>query len=378
MSTLTQEDADALEAYGLSMVQTLVALIVETVFYTLYLVCLIVAARILLFKRRSKATIAMFIVIFTMFLLDTAKFIIDIYNVVHTITLVLSRNSSISFAHRYMLTRNLPWAMSDLLYAFIFCLGDIVSFWRAYAFWSHGKGRWMMAIPAIPMIGTFVTSGIVSFCDAEYLKIVPIDHTYPSICYNTNIELTLYAMALLTTAFSTLLIFYKTWLYRRDIRSVLSGSQQSTRTERLMLVLIESGAIYFILCLAFLIGSTAKVENAIYGRYSSSFIGTIWVYAIGQVLGIFPALTVIIVHSKSSYLNQTMVETSPQVGARIDFATLRQSPTAVHAIEIGVHTVHEMYGMNRSTPSLIAETKRTINESASPKGLREDEGPFRV
>ena len=33
-------------------------------------------------------------------------------------------------------------------------LGDIISFWRAYAFWSSGWERLVMIIPAIPLVGS--------------------------------------------------------------------------------------------------------------------------------------------------------------------------------------------------------------------------------
>ena len=58
-------------------------------------------------------------VVFAMFVLDTAMFVIDIRNAIQEISYTLTSNSTLSFADRYALTDNLPWPVQSALYAFL-------------------------------------------------------------------------------------------------------------------------------------------------------------------------------------------------------------------------------------------------------------------
>lgn len=58
-------------------------------------------------------------IIFIMFLLDTAIFSLDVYDVKQEITMTLTSNSPLSLSDRYALTDSLPWSVSNSLLAYI-------------------------------------------------------------------------------------------------------------------------------------------------------------------------------------------------------------------------------------------------------------------
>lgn len=75
----------------------------------------------------------------------------------------------------------------------------------------------------------------------------------PAFC--RNVQTATYAMALATTATATILIGFTTWNFRRAIRPLLSGNvvtaggtrhRQRSPVENVLLLLLESGILYFL------------------------------------------------------------------------------------------------------------------------------------
>ena len=117
-----------------------------------------------------------FIVVFVMFLLDSAMCIIDVNDAIKELSFTLTSDSSLSLADRYDLTNTLPWPVETALYAFmvrshsnykirqigvfmgVFLqsnLGGVVVVWRVYAFYCKPHERWLLAIPMALLVGSF-------------------------------------------------------------------------------------------------------------------------------------------------------------------------------------------------------------------------------
>lgn len=61
----------------------------------------------------------MFSIILIMFLLDTAMCILDVNNAIREITLTLTSTSPLSLSDRYDLTDNLPYDVTNSLFAYM-------------------------------------------------------------------------------------------------------------------------------------------------------------------------------------------------------------------------------------------------------------------
>ena len=157
----------------------------------------------------------------------------------------------------------------------------MIIIWRVYAFYPGRKERWILAIPVALLISsigelnhplaravnspymTVVTSCLISFCVAELVKDPSIgDFDNPPFC--KHVQLSMYCTTLATTGVATFLICYKTWsvilhrssifdpelvlhrYYRRTIGRHLRSSSTKTRGEKIMIILVESGILYFL------------------------------------------------------------------------------------------------------------------------------------
>ncbi|KAK7678290.1 hypothetical protein QCA50_018638 [Cerrena zonata] len=303
MSSLSQDDIDALTSIGHETTQTIVCLVVEAIMYTFFFILVIMAGRIQ-FRKGSRLSVTMFGVILIIFLLDTAGCVLDVNNAIREITLTLTSTSSLSLSDRYASTFNLPYSISNSLFAYMICFGDVIIVWRAYVFWCYGKGRLIMILPIFTLIGTFGIAGVLSFCVARDMS-TSDNFVTPPFCH--HIQQDVYSLSLGTTAISTALTCFKTWTYRREIGEHLSRSNKKTRTEKIMLIIVESGVLYFLLLLEFVIGDIPKVLNAKYAKYNLTFANLVWTYIANHLLGIYPALMVILVNSQRSCLEESII-----------------------------------------------------------------------
>ncbi|VDB86988.1 unnamed protein product [Peniophora sp. CBMAI 1063] len=301
-STLSDSDIATLNSIGNDTIQTIVALVVESILYTIYFVLVVLCGRILLKKKaRSKFSVAIFGVIVTMLMLDTATCIIDVNNAIREITFTLTSTSADSLADRYD-NLVLPWPVENALYAFMMNLGDVVIIWRTYVFWSQPRERWVMLVPMALLLGSFTASCLISFCVAKLDADPELgDFVNPPFC--VNVQLAAYSTTLVTTAVATGMICWKTWVYRRTIGSSFRSTNRKTRAEKIMTILIESGVLFFLFCLSAVVDDVGNVPDLETSTPQLAFASTIWTYMTSHILGIYPVLVVILVHSQKSYID---------------------------------------------------------------------------
>ncbi|KAH9923648.1 purine nucleoside permease-domain-containing protein [Fomitopsis serialis] len=371
-----EADVETLQQIGHDTVQSIVALVVEAIMWTIYLVLTFKAGIILLSpKRRSRASIWIFIIIVSMFLMDTAISMIDVNNAIREITLTLTSTSSESLADRYELTDNLPWPVQGALYAYMEMksnLGDVIIIWRTWVFWRYTRERWVLVVPILFLIGSLVTSGLISFCVARVVQDPGAsagDFTNPPFC--NHVQLSSYVTTLATTAVSTLMIGYKTWEYRLTIGAqVHRMSSKKTRAERITIILVESGLLYFLFLLEAVVTDSGDVAQLEASTPQLAFASEIWTYMTSHILGIYPVVIVILVHSHKSYIDDTTttLATAPS-GATNDSSPTSSWPFWGSLPKTLRHQTHavELDALNSPPEHAI----RTISErTASPADLR--------
>ncbi|KAI0035909.1 hypothetical protein K488DRAFT_17208, partial [Vararia minispora EC-137] len=305
---VTAQDISFIQKVGHDIIVAIVAIVVETVLYTIYAILVGAAGYILLGRGRSRQTIVMFLVIFTMILLETVLWIIDIHSALAELSITLTSNSDLSYTARYSKYLKVPGGETiAAVYAFMTNLGDIIIIWRVYAFWSQGKERLVLLIPISLLIASVVISALMADCAARFgssfYAVTYGEYVNPPFC--NNIQRVSFLVTFLTTVVSTLLIFYKTWLYRRSIRSHQHRSVVMTRIERIMVILVESGLLYALFFLAGYVNSSPAVLKLKNSTVGSRFASIVWQYMTSKFVGIYPVIIILLVHSQRSYIDAT-------------------------------------------------------------------------
>ncbi|KIP01779.1 hypothetical protein PHLGIDRAFT_38176 [Phlebiopsis gigantea 11061_1 CR5-6] len=303
---LADSESTILYNIGRDLIQSIIALCVEAVVWTIYLVLAMISCVILFRKRRSRMAWFLFAIVFVMFVLDTTMFVIDIRNAVQEISYTLTSHSTLSLADRYALTDNLQWPVQSALYAFLANLGDVIVIWRVYAFYSVRTDRFFVLLPLSLLLVSCASSGTICFCVANnYLTDSAVSdgkHLDPPLCKNA--QFTSYCLTLATTGVSTLLIGYKTWHYRRTIGAHLWGIRTNkSKIEKTMNLLLESGIIFFLFFLSAVVADTPRVARLEQSTLSSSLANRVWAYLTSHIICIYPVAVIIIVHSQHSYID---------------------------------------------------------------------------
>ncbi|VDC03906.1 unnamed protein product [Peniophora sp. CBMAI 1063] len=359
-STLSDSDIETLSAIGHATVESIVSLVVEAILYTIYFALVIIVGRVLLnFKSRTRTSIAIFVIILLMLMLDTAICIIDVHNAIVTITATLyPASSSESLTDRYD-SLNLPWMVENALTGFMANLGDVIIIWRTWAFYKGPRERWLLLIPISLLIGSLTSSSLLAYCVTKF-DAVPGSSDFAKAPFCTNLTPTqgysveLASMVLATTAAATAMICWKTWTYRRTIGANLRLNKNKTRAEKIMVILIESGVLYFLFFLQVLISSSTTVNDAELSTPSLQFATNVWTYMTNHILGAYPVLVVILVRSQRSYIEGAInsdVSISTRSSNSRSYPERHTLPS--HRFEHGTSTIGTMCSESEGTTRYV-------------------------
>ncbi|KZV70602.1 hypothetical protein PENSPDRAFT_752405 [Peniophora sp. CONT] len=359
-STLSDSDVDTLSSIGHATVESIVCLVVEAILYTVYFVLVVFVGRILLnFKSRTKPSIVIFAIILSMFMLDTAICIIDVHNAIKTITSTLypASQSSESLADRYD-NLPLPWIIENAMTGFMANLGDAIIVWRTWAFYRGPRERWLLLIPASLLVGSSTSASLLAYCVARFEATNELDYYADTPFCATmapiqGFSLELPPMVMATTFTATAMICWKTWIYRRTIKSNLRLNKK-TLVEKVMIILIESGVLYALFFLQYLISSTVTVSALELSTPQLQFAANIWTYMTNHIMGAYPVVVVILVRSQRSYIDDAMNSLGliPPGSSEYKYSGHHSKSLPTHRLDNGTSTVETSYSNSSplSTP----------------------------
>ncbi|KAG6908778.1 hypothetical protein DXG01_003307 [Tephrocybe rancida] len=224
-----------------------------------------------------------------MFLIATALLGIDLANYVTVVTSSFIHNPEVPLDTRYGNASDITFnrvVVIDALYGYMLqqtVLGDAIVIWRVYAFWGQGKRRWAMFLLCAMLLGSAITTILLTYCVAV-LGTDIFDGAFQRPVFCRNIQTTSYAMPAATTFVATALIGITTWEYRRVIRPDLSKVSRQTRVEKVMLLLVESGFIYFLFFLAQVINNIPAVSAGMSAREDLSFADLVFTFSTSIVV----------------------------------------------------------------------------------------------
>ncbi|KAJ7592137.1 hypothetical protein C8J56DRAFT_1024320, partial [Mycena floridula] len=172
-----------------------------------------------------------------------------------------------------------------------YLIGDSIVVWRAWVIWTHHSRIHALLIACL--LGTFSNTPRFSPTGSRTLIVL----------------LPLF----LTNFISTLLMGYKAWVYKAEIKRNLGLSHNKrTKVERVLILLTESGSIYCLLWLSMLVFSLKSSNNQ---SLSFKLISSI----LPHLVAIYPILIVLLLALEKANLELTV--TGPSFSQSLQFAS---------------------------------------------------------
>ncbi|KIK56343.1 hypothetical protein GYMLUDRAFT_99188 [Collybiopsis luxurians FD-317 M1] len=260
-----------------SQIQLLIIpLTCETLVYGIYL-CLAATSIIILLKRGLRGSTArkvLFGVVLVMFLSSTGTLLSDI---MARIQLGLSNTSTNS---RLL---NSESDIAEVVFVRInYVLSDYVVVWRCWTLWDRVVfPRLFLAFCVMGSTVAAIISGAMCIRD---------DILFGSAKSGPQ-DLILIAPLIITNICSTSLVGYKAWQHRRFMKENLGRETKSSQAGKVLILLVESGAIYCLLGILAMISSEvfkADTARAELGKATLSSLQT-------HLAGIYPTAVILLV-----------------------------------------------------------------------------------
>ncbi|KAJ7592236.1 hypothetical protein C8J56DRAFT_886941 [Mycena floridula] len=209
----------------------------EFVLYGIYS-ALVMIVLYKLCERTNKAQLAahhiLIAVVISMFVASTTQMVLDLAN-------YLSQPPTLGFDPPDVVSVINMDIFTATVIRFNYLIGDSIVVWRAWVFWTNHSRVHMLL--CICLFGTF--GGVTVDLALEILFRLSQFSESPRFPATGSRTLILTLPLFLTNFISTLLIAYKVWKYKVEIKQNLGLSHNKrTKVERVLILLTESGSIY--------------------------------------------------------------------------------------------------------------------------------------
>ncbi|KAM5531994.1 hypothetical protein V8D89_014328, partial [Ganoderma adspersum] len=169
-------------------------------------------------------------------------------------------------------------------------LGDGIVWWRVWVLWN--RKRWILVSCWIVLLATIGTGSLDSgdSCGPGFVrtpKLVTLSQDGAFFQFDI-FGLVTVSLSLFSNTVATLLVGHKAWKHRRDTKAHLAPVRSAIVVRRTLLLLIESGIVYWLIwtlvLVSQLIGDTAFSDGMVY--FTEGCLITL--------VGIYPTLIIII------------------------------------------------------------------------------------
>ncbi|KAF9449449.1 hypothetical protein P691DRAFT_667446 [Macrolepiota fuliginosa MF-IS2] len=287
----------------------------ECAFYGIYLLLISTSTIILCRKIRvsPKASGFLLLVTIVMFGASTVFLTMDMIDIIKRFQIILMDNPEASLQAKQDLadTTLQQWMWTgEMLFIFMLILGDSVVIWRTWALFRDTE-KYLIA-PILTWIGSVVAAFYELGCDVKNGWVVQsTDPSAGSVGLQScaKADTTSFSLSYATNIICTTFIMYKAWMYRRSMSQYLGSARRRTQVEKIMTLLVESGAIYLALY-------TFQAVPIYGGHFSAgSFVAVEAVNAIiQQAMGMYPTAIVILVEMQRSIYDTEQVTRERGVG----------------------------------------------------------------
>ncbi|KAI0319942.1 hypothetical protein OF83DRAFT_695056 [Amylostereum chailletii] len=169
-------------------------------------------------------------------------------------------------------------------------LSDAVVVWRAWILWE--KNKFVLTSCSVLFIATLAMAGFTvyqqSVPDSGSQNILESQYGLPNA--TAAAAVVSLSLSLATNVWSTGLIAYKAWHYRRSISAHFQRCNKKSMVEKLLTLLLESGAIYSCIQAAFVVTFALSPQSE-----SSITLKLIMPRIVPQISGIYPTIIIVLV-----------------------------------------------------------------------------------
>jgi len=328
---MTPDEFKTLRTIGHDVVRGFVAITNETVWLTVYAVLVLKASSVLLGKdRRTRSVIITFLAILLMFCIAVVLWILDLANFIMEAKLTLIVDPDLSLDAKLANAQGVMFpliAAIDALYAYLSLLGDAIILWRVWNLQGYYR-PWVFVFPLALLLGSLISTLMLTYCVATVGGDIVIGaFEKPAFC--RNVQLVTYATACATTTAATILIGLTVWNYRQSIGPMLRDSFLSSQgdkargrshAETVLLLLLESGVLYFLFFAVQLVAAIPRVHEWISASPSLSFLLVMYSFCSSVIVGIYPTAVIALAQSRG-------VLDDAAAAASVTASTLRSVPT---------------------------------------------------
>ncbi|KAJ7814299.1 hypothetical protein B0H13DRAFT_1664850, partial [Mycena leptocephala] len=256
------------------------------------------------------AILTMFVIALVLWTLDVVKFIVET-----KITLVEDSDDTIEDKYERALAFIFRLAAAeDALYAYMALLGDAIIIYRVWMLKAYYR-LWVFFIPFATLMLTYC----VAIAGSE---IILGNFENPAFC--RNVQMVTYAMPLATTTVATILLGITTWsdsflynwpLSRHNVctSSDLTNKSRRREGERILLLLVESGFLYFLFFAIQVVEDIPQVHSWIETQTGVSFAFMMYAYCSSVIVGIYPTILIVLAHSKRGVIDGAVARTRIQM-----------------------------------------------------------------
>ncbi|KAF9263173.1 hypothetical protein L218DRAFT_987793 [Marasmius fiardii PR-910] len=286
------------DGLGTYFVVNLAGVVSETGLWGIYLVLFSWAVKLQLkqTKMKNKSNILILVVTWILFLSSTALWAMNVSQLTLATQGFFFRYPELGLLDRWLSLNDdirgfgLPM---EALFLVNMIVGDSVVIWRAWVLCQNNRLHKLVYIPIVMLLASFVFTVIALNCLASngYGDQSPIPQGSKTCRWSQPIA---WGISLLTNAVSTTLIAIRAWQHRQFLRRNFGG--RKTRSEKILLILVESGFIY---CLFWLTQLNLFFDRD-RGRNFVTFL-SVFLNAVGdQISGVYPTCIIILVNMQRS------------------------------------------------------------------------------
>lgn len=287
LEQLAQQNFGKVEDY-------LLIFFIGNIFYGLFIVLITLSTYFLCFQGiKSRASVGLLVVTMIMFATSSTYLGLSLANALlnSQINLYAAIQSAtdvqLSIYHKLIQMLVLPRLQNaqNFLPVINYVLSDAIVIWRAWVLWEHNIR--VLAAPIVLLIGT--TGAALASAAFEVKLAADGYHTTAASGNLTslgNLQYAVWFMTLATNLVATVLISIKAWQHRQVLRATMGAGNGSTMAERMMALLVESGALYCVIWAIFILANFD-----FFGQIGNDITRAIMV----QVTGIYPTVIVVLV-----------------------------------------------------------------------------------
>ncbi|KIY68043.1 hypothetical protein CYLTODRAFT_453916 [Cylindrobasidium torrendii FP15055 ss-10] len=292
------QDQDHLANNGMAFVHAVISLMCESVWWSVYLVFFVYATKLQIYRGiRTVPSMVMFIITVVLFGASTSLWAMNATVLIQKLRYLLIDYPALALSERIARSnkRILPFALPMKgLFLSNMIIGDTVIIWRVWALWQDGasRTRWLVAIPIAFLCVSYGFAVNALKCLSEETFIESTVAGGGRLCAWT--ESISWGVSLLTNLTSTILIAIKAWQVRRFLKAKCRECNK-TMTERVLILLVDSGFIYCFFWLSQLILFFKFDANS-----KTAYLYDILSNIGDQFSGLYPTIMIILVNKQHS------------------------------------------------------------------------------